>query len=95
VQNAALVGGRRPPDALERGADIANAAQEALRQAEVIVRAVADASRETGSRTCAVCDRRPASGGGIRPSPVKRSPGSTPACDRRLERGKRCPRASA
>jgi hypothetical protein len=46
AQNAALVGGRRSPHALERGAKVADAAQEALRQAEVIVRAVADASLE-------------------------------------------------
>jgi hypothetical protein len=40
VQNAELVG-RRPPHARERAVRIADAAQEELRQAEIIVRAVA------------------------------------------------------
>ena len=46
VQNATFAGGRRPPHAGERAAAVAQAAGESLRQAEVLVRAVADASRE-------------------------------------------------
>ena len=46
VQNATLAAGRKPPHALERAARIAREAGEALRQAEVLVRGVADASRE-------------------------------------------------
>ena len=45
VRNAAYVGGRRPPHALARAKAITDAAGEDLRQAEVLVRAVADASR--------------------------------------------------
>jgi hypothetical protein len=45
VQNAALVGGRRPPHALARAKEITDAAGEDLRQAEVLVRAIADATR--------------------------------------------------
>ena len=46
VQNAAFAGGRRPPHARERAAAVTRAAGESLRQAEVLVRGIADASRE-------------------------------------------------
>lgn len=48
VQNAELVGGRRPPHAERRGRELSSRAGEQLRQAEVLVRAAADASL-TGS----------------------------------------------
>jgi hypothetical protein len=44
VQNASLVGGRRPPHALARSRAVTGAAAEDLRQAEVLVRVVADAT---------------------------------------------------
>jgi hypothetical protein len=44
VQNAAFVGGRRPPHAFTRGRELAQAAGEDLRQAEILVRAIADAT---------------------------------------------------
>ena len=46
VQNATLAAGRRPPHALARATRVADESGEALRQAEVLVRGVADASRE-------------------------------------------------
>jgi hypothetical protein len=46
VQNATFAAGRKPPHALRRATAIADAAGEQLRQAEVLVRAAADASRE-------------------------------------------------
>ena len=46
VQNAAFAAGRRPPHPLALATRIADAAGERLRQAEVLVRAAADASRE-------------------------------------------------
>lgn len=49
VQNAAFVG-RRPPHAHARAKRITDAASEELRQAEVLVRAVADATRSDGRR---------------------------------------------
>jgi hypothetical protein len=45
VQNAAYVGGRRPPHARARAKALTDAAGEDLRQAEVLVRAIADATR--------------------------------------------------
>jgi len=42
VQNATFAGGRRPPHALRRAAAVTDAAGESLRQAEILVRAVAD-----------------------------------------------------
>lgn len=44
VQNASLVGGRLPPHAMRRAKAITDRAGEQLRQAEVLVRAVADLS---------------------------------------------------
>ena len=44
VQNAAFTGGRRPPHAERRARAITDRAGESLRQAEILVRAVADAS---------------------------------------------------
>ena len=44
VQNAAFAGGRRPPHALARAKELTKAAGEDLRQAEVLVRAIADAT---------------------------------------------------
>lgn len=44
VQNAALIGGTRPPHGERRGREISAAAGEQLRQSEVLVRAAADAS---------------------------------------------------
>jgi hypothetical protein len=46
VQNAEFAGGRRPPHALERAKTLTDAAGEDLRRAEVLVRGVADASRD-------------------------------------------------
>jgi hypothetical protein len=46
VQNAEFAGGRLPPHARERARAISAAAGESLRQAEVLVRAVADAMLE-------------------------------------------------
>ncbi len=43
VQNAEFVGGKKPPHAEKRAWAITDAAGESLRQAEVVVRAVADA----------------------------------------------------
>ena len=48
VQNAAFAGGRRPPHAEKRAWAITGRNGEALRQAEILVRAVADASLESG-----------------------------------------------
>lgn len=44
VQNAEVVGGRRPPHAAARAKAVTDAAGEELRQAEVLVRALADAT---------------------------------------------------
>ena len=44
VQNAVFAGGRKPPHAERRARAVADRAGESLRQAEVLVRAVADAS---------------------------------------------------
>jgi hypothetical protein len=46
VQNAAFVSGRKPPHAQRRAREIADRNGEALRQAEVLVRAAADAALE-------------------------------------------------
>ena len=46
VQNASVVAGRRPPHAERRATEIAQRAAESLRQAEILVRAVADATLE-------------------------------------------------
>jgi hypothetical protein len=46
VQNATFASGRRPPHAERRAWEITDRAGETLRQAEVIVRAVADAALE-------------------------------------------------
>jgi hypothetical protein len=47
VQNATFVAGRKPPHAERRARAITDRAGESLRQAEVLVRAVADASLES------------------------------------------------
>jgi hypothetical protein len=44
VQNASFVAGRKPPHAARRAREITDRAGETLRQAEILVRAVADAS---------------------------------------------------
>ena len=48
VQNAKLAGGRKPPHAERRAWAITDRAGESLRQAEILVRAVADASLDGG-----------------------------------------------
>ena len=48
VQNATFAGGRKPPQAEKRAWAITDRNGEALRQAEILVRAVADASLESG-----------------------------------------------
>jgi hypothetical protein len=50
VQNAMFAGGRKPPDAQRRARAITDRASESLRQAEILVRAVADASLDGGTR---------------------------------------------
>ena len=50
VQNASFAGGRKPPHAERRARAITDRAGESLRQAEVLVRAVADASLDGGTR---------------------------------------------
>jgi hypothetical protein len=50
VQNATLAGGRKPPHAERRARAITDRAGESLRQAEILVRAVADASLDGGTR---------------------------------------------
>jgi hypothetical protein len=50
VQNASFVAGRKPPHAARRAREITDRAGESLRQAEVLVRAVADASLEGTAR---------------------------------------------
>jgi hypothetical protein len=50
VQNARFAGGRKPPHAERRARAITDGAGESLRQAEILVRAVADASLEGGTR---------------------------------------------
>jgi hypothetical protein len=50
VQNATLAGGRKPPHAERRAREITDRAGESLRRAEIVVRAVADASLEGGPR---------------------------------------------
>jgi hypothetical protein len=50
VQNATFAGGRKPPHAERRAREITDRAGESLRQAEILVRAVADASLEGGTR---------------------------------------------
>jgi hypothetical protein len=50
VQNAILAGGRKPPHAERRARAITDRAGESLRQAEILVRAVADASLDGGTR---------------------------------------------
>lgn len=49
VQNATFVGGRLPPHALRRAKALTDPAGETLRQAEVVVRAVADRCLAHGS----------------------------------------------
>jgi hypothetical protein len=46
VQNATFAGGRKPPHAQRRAQAITDRAGESLRQAEILVRAVADVSLE-------------------------------------------------
>jgi hypothetical protein len=46
VQNATFTGGRKPPHAQRRARAITDRAGESLRQAEILVRAVADVSLE-------------------------------------------------
>lgn len=50
VQNASFAGGRKPPHAARRARAITDRAGESLRQAEVLVRAVADAMLEDAAR---------------------------------------------
>jgi hypothetical protein len=50
VQNATFAGGRKPPHAERRAWEITDRAGESLRQAEVMVRAVADAALEDRAR---------------------------------------------
>jgi hypothetical protein len=50
VQNATFAGGRKPPHAERRARAITDRAGESLRQAEILVRAVADASLDGGTR---------------------------------------------
>jgi len=50
VQNATFAGGRKPPHATRRAWEITDRAGESLRQAEVLVRAVADAALEDRTR---------------------------------------------
>lgn len=50
VQNAMFAGGRKPPHAARRAREITDRAGESLRQAEILVRAVADASLAGGTR---------------------------------------------
>ena len=50
VQNASFAGGRKPPHAVRRARAITDRAGESLRQAEILVRAVADASLEGAAR---------------------------------------------
>ena len=50
MQNATFAGGRKPPHAERRAWEITDRAGESLRQAEVMVRAVADAALEDRAR---------------------------------------------
>jgi hypothetical protein len=50
VQNATFAGGRRPPHAARQARAITDRAGESLRQAEILVRAVADASLDGRTR---------------------------------------------
>jgi hypothetical protein len=50
VQNAILAEGRKPPHAERRARAITDRAGESLRQAEILVRATADASLDGGKR---------------------------------------------
>jgi hypothetical protein len=50
VQNATLASGRKPPHAERRAWAITERAGESLRQAEILVRAVADTSLDGGTR---------------------------------------------
>jgi hypothetical protein len=50
VQNAMFAGGRKPPHAKRRARAITDRAGESLRQAETLVRAVADASLDGATR---------------------------------------------
>jgi hypothetical protein len=50
VQNATFAGGRKPPHAERRARAITDRAGESLREAEILVRAVADASLDGGTR---------------------------------------------
>lgn len=50
VQNAMFAGGRKPPHAERRARAITDRAGESLRQAEILVRAVADESLDGGTR---------------------------------------------
>ena len=58
VQNATFAGGRKPPHAERKAWEITDRAGESLRQAEVIVRAVADAAAEGRTRDIAWLRRR-------------------------------------
>ena len=53
VQNAVFAGGRRPPHAERRARAITDRAGESLRQAEILVRAVADAALDGATRDLA------------------------------------------
>jgi hypothetical protein len=50
VQNATFASGRKPPHAERRARAITDRAGESLREAEILVRAVADASLDGGTR---------------------------------------------
>jgi hypothetical protein len=50
VQNATFAGGRKPPHAERRARAITDRAGESLRQAEILVRAVADAALDGRTR---------------------------------------------
>ena len=73
VQNATLAGGRKPPHAERRAWAITDRAGESLRQAEILVRAVADASLEGGRSDMHAFRPVSARGGGRRRSRPMRS----------------------
>ena len=57
VQNARVISGRQPPRAAERAEAIVAPARESLRQAEILVRAIADLSIAGASADVAEFDR--------------------------------------
>jgi hypothetical protein len=87
VRNAAYIGGRRPAHALARAKAIADAAGEELRQAEVLVRAAADARARAGALTSIRCGERSAPDGGTPRSAPTCSVRSTRACAPRRSSG--------